>query len=73
MNQENQTRAASLKGTLTKLVILALIVAAVYLFMTDHEAHIFRVLPYLLLLACPLIHLFMHGRHSSGGKGGHNH
>jgi hypothetical protein len=73
MNQENQTRPVSLKGPLTKLAIIALIVAAVYLLLTDHEAHILRVLPYLLLLACPVLHLLMHGRHGSRGNGGHNH
>jgi hypothetical protein len=29
------------------------------------------ILPYLLLLACPLMHVFMHGGH--GGHGGHDH
>lgn len=26
-------------------------------------------LPYLLLLACPLIQIFMHGSHGHGGEG----
>jgi len=34
---------------------------------TEHEVHILGALPYLLLLLCPLMHLFMHG----GGHGGH--
>jgi hypothetical protein len=38
---------------------------------SEHRAHLFGVLPYLLLLACPLMHFFMHGRH--GGHGGHRH
>jgi hypothetical protein len=42
-------------------------VAAFYLF-AEHRAHLFGALPYLLLLACPLMHFFMHGRH--GGHGG---
>ncbi|MBX3295704.1 MAG: DUF2933 domain-containing protein [Acidobacteria bacterium] len=42
-----------------------LIVAAFFLF-SEHQAHFFGFLPYLLLLLCPLIHLFMHGGH--GGK-----
>jgi len=42
-------------------------IAAFYLF-TEHRAHLFGALPYLLLLACPLLHLFMHGRH--GGQHG---
>lgn len=38
----------------------------------EHKAHILGVLPYLLLMACPLIHLFMHGPHGEGGQG-HDH
>lgn len=35
---------------------------------TGHGAHLLGALPYLFLLACPLLHIFMHG-----GHGGHNH
>ena len=35
---------------------------AVYLFVW-HGAHVAVALPFLLLLACPLIHVFMHGGH----------
>ncbi len=40
---------------------------AAVLLVIDHWAHVFGVLPYLLLLACPLMHLLHggHGRHSS--------
>ena len=41
-------------------------IAAFYL-LTEHTAHVFGVLPYLLLAACPLMHLFMH--HGHGGHG----
>lgn len=41
-------------------VTLALAGLGVYLFVT-HTGHIVAALPYLLLLACPLMHLFMHG------------
>lgn len=46
--------------------------AAVALFFLweEHEAHILGALPYLLLLACPIIHLFMHRGHGHG-PGGH--
>jgi hypothetical protein len=39
-------------------------VAAIYL-LTEHTAHVTGALPYLLLLACPLMHLFMHHGHGS--------
>lgn len=45
-----------------------LAIGAFYL-VTEHTAHLLGVLPFLLLLACPLMHVFMHGRH--GGHGGH--
>lgn len=37
-------------------------VAAFFLF-TEHRAHMFGLLPYLLVLACPLMMLFMHHGH----------
>ena len=33
---------------------------------TEHTAHLLGILPYLLLLACPLMHVFMHGGHHRG-------
>ena len=41
-------------------------VGAFYL-VTEHRAHLFDYLPYVLLLACPLMHIFGH-RH-----GAHHH
>lgn len=43
-----------------------------YFLWTEHAAHIELALPYLpyvLLMLCPLLHLFMHGGH---GHGHHN-
>ena len=45
------------------------IVAAFFLW-TEHRAHLLGVLPYLVFLLCPLIHLFMH--HGHGGHGGNH-
>jgi hypothetical protein len=43
-----------------------------YFLITEHWAHIVPFLPFALLLACPLMHLFMHGGHGShGGHGNH--
>ena len=50
------------------LVFLAFAAIAVVLLWNEHKAHILGALPYLLLLACPLLHMFMHGGH--GGHGG---
>jgi hypothetical protein len=37
-----------------------------YFLITEHRAHVIQFLPYLLLLACPFMHMFMHhGHHKS--------
>lgn len=52
----------------------ALLVAAAaggFYLVTEHTAHLFGLLPYLFLLACPLMHVFMH--HGHGGHRHHDH
>jgi len=45
-----------------------------YFLITEHLAHVIGILPYLLLLACPLMHMFMHhGHHSDHGSENHEH
>lgn len=44
-----------------------LVVGGFYLF-TEHRAHLFGILPYLIFLACPVMHLFMHHGHGHGGS-----
>ncbi|MDH4581590.1 DUF2933 domain-containing protein [Pseudomonas sp. BN415] len=43
-------------------------IIAGFFLLTEHRAHVLGILPYLLLAACPLMHLFMHH-----GHGGHRH
>jgi hypothetical protein len=47
--------------------LLVLGAVAAYFLLTEHLAHVAPFLPFALLLACPLMHLFMHHGH------GHNH
>lgn len=51
-----------------KLVLIGFLAIAGFFLFTEHRAHLFGFLPYLLLLACPLMHLFHHG-----GHGNHQH
>ena len=37
-----------------------------------HNAHFWQLLPFLILLACPLMHLFGHGGHGGHGDAGPN-
>ena len=50
--------------------LLVLGAVAAYFLLSEHRAHFFGALPFLLLLACPLMHMFMHGGHG-GHRGGH--
>ena len=47
-------------------VALAFLVIAVFLLLSEHRAHFLGALPLLLLVvACPLLHMFMHGGHGN--------
>jgi hypothetical protein len=43
--------------------------AAVAWMFYRHNAHLWQLLPFLILLACPLMHLFGHGAHGEHGGG----
>jgi hypothetical protein len=42
----------------------------IYYLLTEHLTHVTQAVPYLILLACPLMHLFGH-RHGGHGHGSH--
>lgn len=42
--------------------------AAVAWLLWRHGAHVVEVIPFLLILACPLLHLLGHGSHRHGGS-----
>lgn len=47
---------------------LVLGAVAAFFLLTEHRAHLFGALPYLLILVCPLMHLFMHHGHGAHGR-----
>lgn len=50
------------------IVLYGLLAIAAFYLIAEHRAHLLGWLPWLLILACPLLHLFMHRGH--GGHGG---
>ena len=50
------------------LVLIGFIGIAAFFLITEHRAHLYGFLPFAFLLACSLLHMFMHGKH-----GGHAH
>jgi predicted tellurium resistance membrane protein TerC len=56
------------RDKLTKFILFIFLGIIAFFLIAEHLAHIIPVLPWLFLLMCPLMHLFMHGGH--GGHGG---
>lgn len=57
----------------TTLTVIGFMAVAGYFLWTEHSAHVALALPYLpwlLLLACPFLHFFMHGSHGHGEHSG---
>ena len=72
MNHDHAEQAAAPNFWSSRYAIGLIVIGAVagYFLLTDHRAHFFGALPFLLLLACPLMHVFMHHGH---GDHGHHH
>lgn len=65
MNHENRSRGVWL-GSGKGLILILLLASLVFLLLTGHSTQVITIVPYLLLLACPLLHMFMrrkHGKH----------
>jgi hypothetical protein len=47
----------------SKYVKIGFILIIAYFLWMEHRAHVIEFLPFILLAACPLMHIFMHGGH----------
>lgn len=57
----------------SKWALAAFIAIGGFFLLAEHKAHVLGALPFLLLLACHLLHLFHHGGHGAGSHGAGNH
>lgn len=71
MNASPQSDFREFLKSRAGLVLLGFLAVAAFFVWTEHSAHLFGALPYLLLFACPLMHLFMHHGHGGHGHSGH--
>ena len=67
MAEHSHENRGSGGGGRGRWVFWAFLLIAGFFLITEHRAHLFQYLPFLLLAACPLLHLF----HGHGGHGGH--
>jgi hypothetical protein len=51
------------------LVAAGFLLIGLFFLLSEHRAHVFGILPFLLILACPLMHIFMHRGHGGHGHG----
>lgn len=56
-------------STIQRVCVAVFLAIVAFFLLTEHTAHVFGALPFLLILACPLMHFFMHRGH--GGHAGH--
>ena len=63
-NAQHDSPLRSAPVTIAVCIFLAI---AGFFLWEEHRAHLLGILPYLLLAACPVVHLFMHRGH------GHHH
>lgn len=67
------TKKTSFWLTPKGLAALGLIAAATYFLLVEHRQHVWQFLPYLILLACPFMHMFMHHGHGHQHSGEDKH
>ena len=73
MNHDDESRNSRRWKSRVNWALIGFIAIAAYFLITEPRAHLDGVLyylPFLFLLACPLMHLFMHGGHGDHGGNG---
>lgn len=69
MEHENDVRSEAGSRSKANIAFLVFLAIAAFFLIVEHRAHLIGWLPYLLLLACPLLHRFMHGGHGDRRHG----
>lgn len=58
--------------TATNIAIVGFMAIAAFYLIAEHRAHLLGWLPLLIILACPLLHIFMHRGHGGHGDSSDN-
>ena len=70
MDHDTQSREGHKSKPILNWILIGFLLVAGYFLIMEHRAHlggILYYLPFLLLLACPLMHIFMHHGHNCHG------
>jgi len=71
MNADQPQCSTGFWRSRTGIALCGFLAIAAVLLILEHRAHALQWLPFAILLACPLMHLF-HGHGGHGGHGGHH-
>ncbi|MGD9967587.1 MAG: DUF2933 domain-containing protein [Hyphomonadaceae bacterium] len=63
-----QSRRGDVPQWIVRILMIALVAVGAYYIIAEHGAHVLAAWPLLILLACPLMHVFMHGGHGGHGS-----
>lgn len=69
MDNVQESHAVGRQHSRSRLALIGFLAVAAFFLFSEHRAHILGILPYLLVLACPLMHLFHHGHHGHEDRG----
>lgn len=73
-HSQHRTEPKPFWGSRYSIGLLVMGAIALYFLLSEHRAHFLGALPFLLLLACPLMHIFMHHNHGERADGhAHDH
>ena len=65
MNHSHDTTGRPQIDGRFKFALLGLLVVAAFYLLSEHRAHALGVLPFAILLLCPLLHVLMHRNHAA--------
>ncbi len=69
MEREHDAHGDAGSRSKANIALIAFLAIAAFFLIAEHRAHLAGWWPYLLLLACPLMHRFMHGGHAHRSHG----
>jgi hypothetical protein len=70
MSTRDRPAGRSFLATPAGIALCVFLAIAAFFLWAEHRAHLLGALPWVLLAACPLLHLFMHRGHGHGGHHG---
>ena len=69
MTHQQSSRPHGWLRSRSGIALVVFLAVAAFFLVTEHRTHTLSALPFVLVLLCPLLHLFLHGRHGDRHAG----